>query len=83
MCLFSRSPDPEPLTQATPIVTKPIETSTQLPAKKKLVEEDNKPLVAYGGQGQKKQDSGAARRTGSSALAIKLNPATSQGGLNV
>ena len=86
MCLnLFKRPDPGVM-QGLPPVAKSQDTDTALPDAKKVVETEKVADVSYG-TGAKKSSPGAGKKTGTQALAIKLNQGapigTKTGGLNV
>ena len=90
MCLFRSAPTPMP-TPAAPIQPRNPDMArvSRLPNKKELVDPEDIADVEYGtGSGREAKDtSGQAKRQGTDALKINLNPGTTAGtgtgGMNV
>ena len=86
MCLFRSSPAPMP----TPAPIQPrqpdVVQASRLPSKKELVDPDETAGVEYGTTA-KAQPRGTAKKTGTDALKININPGTTggtgTGGMNV
>ena len=86
MCLFRSSPAPMP----TPAPIQPrqpdVVQASRLPSKKELTDPDETAGVEYGTTAKAKTK-GAAKKTGTDALKINVNPGTtggsSTGGMNV
>ena len=86
MCLFRSSPAPMP----TPAPIQPrqpdVVQASRLPSKKELTDPDETAGVEYGTTAKAKTR-GAAKKTGTDALKININPGTtgggSTGGMNV
>ena len=86
MCLFRSTPTPMP----TPAPIQPrqpdLVQESRLPSKKELVDPDEVAGVEYGTTA-KTASKGAAKKTGTDALKINLNPGTTagtgSGGMNV
>ena len=79
MCLFRSAPTPMP----TPTPIQPrhpdVVQKSRLPSKKELVDPDEVAGVEYGTTA-KAQPRGTAKKTGTDALKINLNPGTTGGG---
>ena len=79
MCLFRSSPAPMP----TPAPIQPrqpdVVQASRLPSKKELTSEEDVAGVEYGTQAKAKTR-GAAKKTGTDALKININPGTTGGG---
>ncbi len=79
MCLFRSSPAPMP----TPAPIQPrqpdVVQASRLPSKKELTSEEDIAGVEYGTQAKAKTK-GAAKKTGTDALKININPGTTGGG---
>ena len=79
MCLFRSSPTPMP----TPAPIQPrqpdVVNQSRLPSKKELVDPDEVAGVEYGTTAKAKPR-GTAKKTGTDALKINLNPGTTGGG---
>ena len=79
MCLFRSTPTPMP----TPTPIQPrnpdVVQKSRLPSKKELVDPDEVAGVEYGTTA-KAQPRGTAKKTGTDALKINLNPGTTGGG---
>ena len=79
MCLFRSSPAPMP----TPAPIQPrqpdVVQASRLPSKKELTDPDETAGVEYGTQAKAKTK-GAAKKTGTDALKININPGTTGGG---
>ena len=79
MCLFRSSPAPMP----TPAPIQPrqpdVVQASRLPSKKELVDPDETAGVEYGTTA-KAQPRGTAKKTGTDALKININPGTTGGG---
>ena len=86
MCLFRSTPTPMPT--PTPIQPRQpdVVNQSRLPSKKELVDPDEVAGVEYGTTAKAKTR-GAAKKTGTDALKIDINPGTASGsttgGLNV
>ena len=86
MCLFRSSPAPLP----TPAPIQPrqpdVVQASRLPSKKELIDPEEVAGVEYGTT-TKAKSRGAAKKTGTDALKININPGTTagtgSGGLNV
>ena len=86
MCLFRSSPAPMP----TPAPIQPrqpdVVQASRLPSKKELTDPDETVGVEYG-TAAKAKTRGAAKKTGTDALKININPGAtggiSTGGMNV
>ena len=86
MCLFRSNPTPMP----TPAPIQPrqpdVVQASRLPSKKELVDPDETAGVEYGTTA-KSAPRGTAKKTGTDALKINLNPGTTggagTGGINV
>ena len=86
MCLFRSSPAPMP----TPAPIQPrqpdVVQASRLPSKKELTSEEDVAGVEYGTTAKAKTR-GAAKKTGTDALKININPGTTggsgTGGMNV
>ncbi len=86
MCLFRSSPAPMP----TPAPIQPrqpdVVQASKMPSKKELTSEEDIAGVEYGTQAKAKTK-GAAKKTGTDALKININPGTTggstTGGMNV
>ena len=86
MCLFRSSPAPMP----TPAPIQPrqpdVVQASRLPSKKELTDPDETAGVEYGTTAKAKTR-GAAKKTGTDALKININPGTTggsgTGGMNV
>ena len=79
MCLFRSNPSPMP----TPAPIQPrqpdVVQASRLPSKKELVDPDEVAGVEYGTTA-KTAPRGTAKKTGTDALKINLNPGTTGGG---
>ena len=79
MCLFRSSPAPMP----TPAPIQPrqpdVVQASRLPSKKELTDPDETAGVEYGTTAKAKTR-GAAKKTGTDALIININPGTTGGG---
>ena len=79
MCLFRSSPSPMP----TPAPIQPrqpdVVQASRLPSKKELVDPDDLAGVEYGTTA-KAQPRGTAKKTGTDALKININPGVVGGG---
>ena len=79
MCLFRSSPAPMP----TPAPIQPrqpdVVQASRLPSKKELTDPDETAGVEYGTTA-KTQTRGAAKKTGTDALKININPGATGGG---
>jgi len=79
MCLFRSSPAPMP----TPAPIQPrqpdVVQASRLPSKKELTDPDETVGVEYG-TAAKAKTRGAAKKTGTDALKININPGTTGGG---
>ncbi len=79
MCLFRSSPAPMP----TPAPIQPrqpdVVQASKMPSKKELTSEEDIAGVEYGTQAKAKTK-GAAKKTGTDALKININPGTTGGG---
>ena len=79
MCLFRSSPSPMP----TPAPIQPrqpdVVQAARLPDKKELVDPDETAGVEYGTTAKAKTK-GAAKKTGTDALKININPGATGGG---
>ena len=79
MCLFRSSPAPMP----TPAPIQPrqpdVVQASRLPSKKELTSEEDVAGVEYGTTAKAKTR-GAAKKTGTDALKININPGTTGGG---
>ena len=79
MCLFRSSPAPMP----TPAPIQPrqpdVVQASRLPSKKELTDPDETVGVEYGTTAKAKTR-GAAKKTGTDALKININPGTTGGG---
>ena len=79
MCLFRSSPAPMP----TPAPIQPrqpdVVQASRLPSKKELTSEEDIAGVEYG-TAAKAKTKGAAKKTGTDALKININPGTTGGG---
>ena len=79
MCLFRSTPTPMP----TPTPIQPrnpdVVQKSRLPSKKELVDPDEVAGVEYGTTA-KAMPRGSAKKTGTDALKINLNPGTTGGG---
>ena len=79
MCLFRSSPAPLP----TPAPIQPrqpdVVQASRLPSKKELTDPDETVGVEYGTTA-KAQTRGAAKKTGTDALKININPGATGGG---
>ena len=87
MCIFRRSA-PAPVSTPAPIAPRQpdLVSAARLPKKKELLDPDDVAGVEYGSAGKKGTDTrGAAKRVGTDALKIDLNPGGGgeSGGLNV
>ena len=79
MCLFRSSPAPMP-TPAPIQPTQPdVVQASRLPSKKELTSEEDIAGVEYGTTAKAKTR-GAAKKTGTDALKININPGTTGGG---
>ena len=86
MCLFKSSPAPMP----TPAPIQPrqpdVVQASKMPSKKELTSEEDIAGVEYG-TAAKAKTKGAAKKTGTDALKININPGTTggstTGGMNV
>ena len=86
MCLFRSSPAPMP----TPAPIQPrqpdVVQASKMPSKKELTSEEDIAGVEYG-TAAKAKTKGAAKKTGTDALKININPGTTggstTGGMNV
>ena len=86
MCLFRSSPTPMP----TPAPIQPrqpdVVQASKLPSKKELTDPDETAGVEYGTTAKAKTK-GAAKKTGTDALKININPGatggSTSGGMNV
>ena len=87
MCLFRSSP-PTPMPTPAPIQPRQpdVVNQSRLPSKKELVDPEEVAGVEYGTTAKAKTR-GAAKKTGTDALKININPGTTagtgSGGLNV
>ena len=79
MCLFRSSPAPMP----TPAPIQPrqpdVVQASRLPSKKELTDPDETAGVEYG-TAAKAKTKGAAKKIGTDALKININPGTTGGG---
>ena len=79
MCLFKSSPSPMP----TPAPIQPrqpdVVQASRLPSKKELTDPDETAGVEYGTTAKAKTR-GAAKKTGTDALKININPGATGGG---
>ena len=79
MCLFKSSPAPMP----TPAPIQPrqpdVVQASRLPSKKELTSEEDVAGVEYG-TAAKAKTRGAAKKTGTDALKININPGSTGGG---
>ena len=79
MCLFKSSPAPMP----TPAPIQPrqpdVVQASKMPSKKELTSEEDIAGVEYG-TAAKAKTKGAAKKTGTDALKININPGTTGGG---
>tara|TARA_R100001510_G_C7598664_1_gene165969 strand:+ start:78 stop:347 length:270 start_codon:yes stop_codon:yes gene_type:complete len=75
MCLFRSSP-PTPISTPAPIQPRQpdLVKESQLPSSKELLDPDEVAGVEYGTSQRKKDPVGTAKRTGTDALKINLNP---------
>ena len=80
MCLF-RSPPPTPMPTPAPIQPRQpdVARASRLPSKKELVDPDEVAGVEYGTTA-KTAPRGTAKKTGTDALKININPGATGGG---
>ena len=81
MCLFrSRQPTPLPTPQPIQPRNPDLVQAARLPSKKELIDPDDVAGVEYGTTQRKDDTRGAAKRTGTDALKININPGGDAGG---
>ena len=79
MCLFRSSPAPMPAPAPIQPRQPDVVQASRLPSKKELTDPDETAGVEYGTTAKAKTR-GAAKKTGTDALKININPGTTGGG---